>query len=588
MGKGLIPRDFINQLVASTDIVEVISKFIPLKKRGINLTACCPFHDEKTPSFYVSPQKQIYHCFGCGAGGNVISFLKDYERLSFVETIEEIALLQGLEIPYEKSTSINNHSTQDTQQIDLLYEVMDKANKLFYWQLKHHANANKAINYIKSRHISATTAKLFSLGFAPDQWQTLLNTLSKQYPIGLLKLSGLVTSNDSGRSYDKFRNRLIFPIRNRRGKLIAFGGRALDKDQNPKYLNSPETPIFHKSNEVYGLYEIRKLKIQLDFLLVTEGYLDVISLHEHGFKKAVATLGTALTEQHLKRLFRETSVLIFAFDGDQAGQQAAIRALHLALPSLNQQHQVKFLTLPDSEDPDSFICSQGLEAFDQLVKEAKPALDFAISNLLKETNLEDSDAKARTIEKAIELLSKMDSAYQITFKQSLAKALTLTEKQLDYVIKHKKVTPLPVKNIEKPLILKKERLSLIEKAIALILQTPKAILSFEMPNDTYVSSTALQLLKQVIEQAKETPHTALLLEHITNKNPHQKQYLYAISAIDFPFLSENEIQTELNATFIKLKAQNDDIMLNRLIEKSKHTNLSLQEKEQLKQLLTRH
>ncbi|MCF6775249.1 DNA primase [Thiotrichales bacterium 19X7-9] len=599
MGKGLIPQDFINQLVASSDIVEIIGKAIPLKKRGINLTACCPFHDEKTPSFYVSPQKQIYHCFGCGAGGNVIGFLKEYERLNFVETVEELASLQGLSIPYElnsqQSTSNNTNGDHNKQLIEQLYEITDKANKLFHWQLKHHPNAHEVIDYIKSRGISAETAKLFALGFAPDQWRILLDTFSDKYDLNLLEKSGLIVQNQSGRYYDKFRNRLIFPIRNRQGKLIAFGARALNNEQQPKYLNSPETAIFHKSNEIYGLYELRKLRIQVNYLLVTEGYLDVISLHEHGFKQAVATLGTALTEQHIKRLFRETQTLIFAFDGDTAGKQAAIRALTMILPMLNHNRQVKFLTLPDNEDPDSYIKKYGLNRFQALVDQATPALEYALASIAEKDD-NSADAKARMFEKAIELLLKMDISYQTVFKQILTQQFKLTEKQLDHTIStyqkrniHKQTASQQKKPITKPLKLIKERLSLEEKAIALILQQPQVASDIHIPKElTEDTNITLMLLMNLITKAQQLPYTQLLLEHMTEEHPQQKQYLFAISAIDFPFLSLKEVQTELNATFIKLKQKNDDILLSRLIEKSKHTPLNIQEKKLLKQLLSRH
>ncbi|MCF6764571.1 DNA primase [Thiotrichales bacterium 19S3-7] len=600
MNKGLIPRDFINQLVASTDIVDIISKSVPLKKRGINLTACCPFHDEKTPSFYVSPQKQIYHCFGCGAGGNVISFLKEYERLNFIETIEELALMQGLSIPYEANNQTNTtnatiKTTADNDAIKQLYDITDKANKLFRWQLKHHPNAPEAINYIKSRAISAETAQTFSLGFAPDQWRTLFNTFNTSYSIELLEKSGLIVQNSSGGHYDKFRKRLIFPIRNRQGKVIAFGARALNSEQKPKYLNSPETPIFHKSNEIYGLYEIRKLRINFDYLLVTEGYLDVISLHEHGFKHAVATLGTALTEQHIKRLFRETQTVIFAFDGDTAGQQAAMRALSMILPMLNQNRQAKFLTLPENEDPDSYIKAYGLKQFQTLVEGATSALEYTLECIT--TNSDSSaDAKATMIEKAIDFLLKMDITHQLIFKQTLAKQIKLTPKQLDEAIKfhqkqthHKAPSTQQHKPTIKPLRLIKERLSLEEKAIALILQQPQATATIEIPTKlTKDAKNSLDLLITLFKKAQHMPNTALLLDYMVELHPQQKQYLYAISAIDFPFLDLNEVETELNATFIKLNQKNDDILLSKLIEKSKHTHLNIQEKALLKQLLSRH
>lgn len=595
MKKGLIPQDFIDQIITSTDIVDIIGKAIPLKKRGINLTACCPFHDEKTPSFYVSPQKQIYHCFGCGAGGNVIGFLKEYENLNFVETIEELASLQGLEVPRENTPNFNPEAQKKTKdQQTLIYEILDKANKLYQWQLRKDKDAKKIIDYIKSRKLSAQTVKIFALGFASDNWRNLLQTLSSQYKLNDLINAGLIIQNN-GQTYDKFRNRLIFPIKNRQGKVIGFGGRAIEKEQQPKYLNSPETPVFHKGNEIYGLYEIRKSRISLDYLLVTEGYMDVIGLYEHGFKKAIATLGTALTEQHIKRLFRETNKLVFCFDSDSAGKQAAIRALHLILPFLKEEKEAFFLSLPDNEDPDSFIQKNKLEVFEEKIKNATSALDFGLEALTHQINFEKADDKARLIEQSTHLISLMNPAYETMFVHTLSEKLKISPQQLNNLISfYKKKNNTAKKQTQKsthfkPLQLKKDQLALEEKAIALLIQHPKAALhlpTIELAKTENHSKD--NLLIDTLDLAKATEHTGLLFEHLQEQYPSESNYLFSLSSIDFSLLSENEAFSELNAIFIKLKQKNDDIILNKLIEKTKYAALTTTEKAQMKRLLQRN
>ena len=355
---GRIPQHFIDELLNRVDIVDIIDARVPLKKAGKNHLACCPFHEEKTPSFTVSQQKQFYHCFGCGANGSAIGFLMEYLNMDFVEAIEELAARAGLEIPREAGASGRGQAGSGE-----LYELMERVVDYYAKQLRQHQQAGRVIDYLKGRGISGAIAGGFELGFAPPGWDNLATELGQSEAARKRLLSiGAVIENERSGCYDRFRNRLIFPIRDRRGRAIGLGGRVLD-DSLPKYLNSPETPIFHKGHELYGLYQAREAARQADCLYIVEGYMDVIALAQFGLRNTVASLGTALTEPHIDRLFRHTDKLVFCFDGDEAGKKAARRAMENALPALRDGRQVYFIFLPEGEDPDSFVRKNGKEKF---------------------------------------------------------------------------------------------------------------------------------------------------------------------------------------------------------------------------------
>ncbi len=355
---GRIPQHFIDELLNRIDIVDIIDPYVPLKKAGRNHQACCPFHDEKTPSFTVSQQKQFYHCFGCNANGTAISFLMEHLHIGFVEAIEELASRAGMEIPRDaiQASKTNNQSSE-------LYELMEMVATFYSKQLRNHPKADSVINYLKGRGISGEIAAEYELGFAPPGWDNLMSELggSDDSLKRLFKI-GAIIENDRGGYYDRFRDRLIFPIRDQRGRAIGLGGRVLG-DGTPKYLNSPETPLFHKGRELYGLYQARKVLKDIDSLYIVEGYMDVIALAQFGIRNVVASLGTAATPEHLEKMFRITGKLVFCFDGDNAGKKAAWRALENALPVLKDEHQINFIFLPDGEDPDSYVRTNGSEAF---------------------------------------------------------------------------------------------------------------------------------------------------------------------------------------------------------------------------------
>jgi DNA primase len=355
---GLIPQHFIDDLLARTDIIDIIDAYVPLKKGGKNHQACCPFHDEKTPSFTVSQQKQFYHCFGCGANGTAISFLMEYLHMGFVEAVEDLASRAGMEIPREaaQASQSNNKATE-------LYELMELVTQFYCRQLRQHPESSKAVDYLKNRGISGEIAKEYELGFAPPGWDSLMNELGRSDESSKRLASiGAVIEKEQGGYYDRFRDRITFPIRDQRGRAIGLGGRVL-ADEKPKYLNSPETPIFHKGRELYGLYQARKVLKDVDCLFVVEGYMDVIALAQFGISNAVASLGTAATPEHIEKMFKMTNKIVFCFDGDEAGKKAAWRGLENSLPLVKDDKQVSFMFLPEGEDPDTFVRANGKKGF---------------------------------------------------------------------------------------------------------------------------------------------------------------------------------------------------------------------------------
>ena len=396
---GRIPPQFIDDLLARTDIVELIAGRIQLRKGGKDYQARCPFHDEKSPSFTVSHEKQFYHCFGCGAHGTAIGFLMEYDRLGFREAIEELARRAGLEVPTEgAATPGPDHAP--------LYALLEQAAALFRRQLREHPQAPQAIDYLKGRGLSGEIAARYGVGFAPPGWDFLMTRLGAE-PGARERLAqaGLITEQD-GRRYDRFRSRIMFPIRDRRGRVIGFGGRVLG-DEKPKYLNSPETPVFHKGRELYGLYEAQQARRKLERLLVVEGYLDVIALAQFGLDYAVATLGTATTAEHLQVLLRSAPELVFCFDGDSAGRSAAWKALEAALPLATGSQSLRFLFLPDGEDPDTLVRAEGQAAFEARLARAAPLSEVFFDHLSAQVDMVSRDGRARLVTLAKPLLSKV-------------------------------------------------------------------------------------------------------------------------------------------------------------------------------------
>ena len=398
-------RSFVDDLIQRTDVADIIGERVPLKKKGKTLSACCPFHDEKTPSFNVDPIKQFYHCFGCGVGGDCIRFLMEFDRMSFAEAIEYLAKRIGVEIPK------NQVAYQPKQNPDVL-SVMDMATN-YYQQLL--AITPEAQEYIKQREINAKIIEQFAIGFAPKGWDNIIKHIlqSNNQNNGLewLEKGGLIIRKDNNTGfYDRFRNRLMFPIRNIKGKVIGFGGRVIDKNDNPKYLNSPETDLFHKSHELYGLYEAASQRQSLDTIVVVEGYMDVVALAQYGIHNAVATLGTAIGKSHLQKLFKYCSKVVFCFDGDEAGHRAANKAMEISLPEMIDGREVSFLLLQDGEDPDSIVRSKGTEFFHDKIANAKVLSNYLIDTAKQGLNLDTAEGKASFVRSAMAFIQQLPKA----------------------------------------------------------------------------------------------------------------------------------------------------------------------------------
>ncbi len=433
---GRIPQNFIDDLLDRVDIVETIDRRVPLKKSGKNFSACCPFHDEKTPSFSVNQEKQFYYCFGCGAGGNALGFLMDYERLDFPRAVETLADACGLEVPREASAF-----QEPPQQKRNIYTLLEKSADFYRQQLYEHPDRQRAVDYLKSRGLSGEIARDFDIGFAVPGWDNLLKELGQKDEEKQLLIDGgmLIDREEDNKLYDRFRDRIIFPIRDSRGRVIAFGGRVFGDDK-PKYLNSPETPVFHKNRELYGLYQARKANRQLHRLIIVEGYMDVVALAQHGINYAVATLGTATSTEHLRRVFRHCPEVVFCFDGDAAGRKAASRALESALPVMEDGRQARFLFLPQGEDPDSMVRQVGAGEFTRLIDAAQPLENYLFNSQSEQLNLDTLEGKARLSTLAAPLIALLpEGVFKALMLSSLAQRTGLSEDRLATVLdKHQK------------------------------------------------------------------------------------------------------------------------------------------------------
>ena len=507
---GRIPQYFIDQLIARTDIVDVIGTRLPLRKAGKEFKACCPFHDEKSPSFNVVPDKQFYHCFGCGAHGTALGFLMEYDHLSFVEAVEELATRAGLDVPREASSNpVSPKPSQDQ------YQLMDSAAEFFRKRLR---SAPAAIEYLKKRGLTGETAARFGIGYAPDAWDELLNQLSHDDASrqALLRTGLIIERDNKSGFYDRFRQRVMFPIRDSRGRTIGFGGRITEQGE-PKYLNSPETELFHKGRELYGLYEARQDTRQLTRLLVVEGYMDVVSLHQSGITYAVATLGTATTPEHLNRIFRVCSEVVFCFDGDRAGRAAAWRALQTSLPQAREGRNLRFLFLPDGHDPDTLVQEEGRPAFEARVTQALPLSEYLSQELSSRHDLTQVEGRDQFIKQAQELLEKLvDASYRELLFARLATALNLSVDRL------RRVMPLSDLDLEPgsspiAMLASTGRGSLVRQAIQNLMHFPQvaAQLGLDILDElAQVDKPGVVLLVQLASELKEHPEltSAALLE----------------------------------------------------------------------------
>lgn len=462
---GLIPKDFIQDLVARADVVEVVDSRVRLKKAGRNYQACCPFHNEKSPSFTVAPDKQFYHCFGCGAHGNALDFLMEYDGLEFPDAVEELASMLGVEVPREQRSGQTGPRVDKQQQADD-YALLEACSKFFAMQLRSHPDKQRVIDYLQARGLNGHTVKSFDIGYAPDAWDSVLKQFGRdrdsQNQLLALKM---ITENDRGKRYDFFRDRIMFPIRDRRGRVVGFGGRVLDKGE-PKYLNSPETRVFHKGRELYGFWQMKQAHSRIESALLVEGYMDVVALAQHGITNAVASLGTAATTEHLQLLFRHTPVVICCFDGDRAGRDAAWRALENALPLLKDGIDMRFLFLADGEDPDSLVQREGKAGFEAQLKQAKPLTDYFFEHLMESVDTSTDAGKSSLVGTAKPLIGLVASDfYRDLMMTRLAQVLGRAPAQLEQLM------PAPVRE-HKPQVPQTKRMTPVLRALGLMVQYP--------------------------------------------------------------------------------------------------------------------
>ncbi|KRD32129.1 DNA primase [Lysobacter sp. Root916] len=500
-----IPDAFIDDLLARSDIVELIGARIPLKRQGKEYSARCPFHDERSPSFTVSPTKQFYHCFGCGAHGTAISFLMNYDRLEFLDAVEELAKRVGVEVPRDTQQRNEDSDSRD------LYAAVEAASRFFQKQYGH---SGKAQGYLDSRGVSADIRERFGIGYAPDGFNALRDALgTDERRMKLLERAGLFSKNDSGRVYDKFRDRVMFPIHDRRGRTIAFGGRVLDKEDGPKYLNSPETQLFHKGRELYGLWQVRQAHNKIPRLIVVEGYMDVVALFQHGVDTAVATLGTATTPDHAELLFRNAADVYFCFDGDRAGRGAAWKAVESVLPRMKDGRQAFFLFLPEGEDPDSLVRKEGAEGFDRRLREATPLSQFLFDSLAADVNLGTLEGKGRLAERAKPLLAQIpDGAFGDLMRQRLTELTGVGARA------SAPETHVPAQRARAGAPTQKR--SLVRAAIELLLQQPALALELQSPyRFSALRQNGVELLTEIVELIAARPdiNTGALIEHFAER-----------------------------------------------------------------------
>jgi DNA primase len=576
---GLIPQDFIDDLIARADIVEVVGKRVQLKKAGREFKACCPFHDEKTPSFTVSPSKGFYHCFGCGAHGTAIGFLMEFEHMSFVEAIESLAHTMGVDVP-------RSESDKPTRRYDELFTLMAQVEQ--FWQGCLRDN-KAAVDYLKNRGIDGATAKRFGIGYAPDGWSTVLDKYGKSpEAIERLLATGLIIRKDTGKNYDRFRDRIMFPIRDVRGRTIGFGGRTLG-DGEPKYLNSPETVLFHKGRELYGLFEARQALRQIEKLVVVEGYMDVVALARHGIDYSIATLGTATTADHLNILFRLTENVYFSFDGDRAGKAAAWRALENALPQIREGRQIRFVFLPEGHDPDTYVNEFGSDAFEKALDDGVALSDFLISELASQVDMTTVDGKARLAELAGPLIGKIpQGVYRDLLVESLAETVGLSASKLEKMIgrpdpRSQAAAAQPAKPRRQAAIAG-GRPSVVRRAITLLLNNPGAADKLDIEKLAGVHRPGVGLLHDLIETVQEEPHitTAGLLERWRHDG--EGRHLGKLAAIEVPDEEDFDPAAELAACLDQLALAGRRERIDFLIEKQKLSSLTDEEKSELRQL----
>ena len=573
----MIPESFIQELLHRVDIVDLIDAHVPLRKAGANYAACCPFHNEKTPSFTVSPTKQFYHCFGCGAHGTAIGFLMEYSGQGFVDAIKELAARTGMQVPDDAARA------SDGPKLHSLTELMARAAKYYYEQLK---RSEKAIAYLKGRGLSGEIAQKFGIGYAPAGWQNLAEVF-EDYTASGLQQAGLVIRNEQGKLYDRFRDRVMFPIMNQKGEIIAFGGRVLG-DGEPKYLNSPETPLFEKGREVFGLPQARQALREKNTAIVVEGYMDVVALAQYGVGNAVAALGTATTATHVQKLLRQVDRIVFCFDGDAAGRKAGWRALENSLEALPDQKSIGFAFLPEPEDPDSFVRAQGVEAFDRLVTLAMPLSEFMLRELASRCDMTSAEGRAKLVAEAKPLLGRLQTPLlRLQLVKRLAEASGFSQSEVEKLCDLRPVARSAPAKAARPAP------SLLRPLLRLLLQKPGLagqVPLHALPANSAEARAVASLCATILEAGDPAPGYAGLLERLRGSEVEPLLREVAAELMRQPF-AEEDVESEFAGVLSRLQEWERKHVFTLLQEKVARlgvAGLSSEEKQCYLQALGKH
>ncbi|MBA3537875.1 MAG: DNA primase [Tatlockia sp.] len=565
---GLIPQPFLDELLSRTDLVELIDSYVPLKKRGTSFIACCPFHSEKTPSFNVVAKKQFYHCFGCGASGNAISFIISYLNQGFTDAVETLASRLGMQVPRDGRSEKNQQSLS-------LYQLLTAVSQYYQQTLK--TNGQAAIDYLRQRGLSGEIAKLYQLGYAPAGWQTLETKFKSN--ISELIATGMLIQKDDGKTYDRYRHRIMFPIHDRLGRIIGFGGRVLDEEQKPKYLNSPETTIFQKSRELYGLHQILQQQNAIVDIVIVEGYMDVIALAQHGITNAVAALGTATSSYHIQLLSKHSKQLIFCFDGDAAGRQAAWRALESCLPELNLGLDASFIFLPEGHDPDSLVRAEGSEQFKFRMKNATPLNRFFLDTIANGIDTFSVAGKSQLINAAKPYLLKMqEGPYKQLLFNEIARLTHIETYRIIQIINDnlsEKVKEVSKKITNSP----------IRLAIALLIQNPEIFKACQTQiNINLLDGKGQEILQKLLHQVKASPdaNTATLIE-AWRDSPYFSP-LAKLAGWEHQEPDE-ELIKKFTDIILFLQKQNIENKINQYLAKSRKEGLTVSERHTLQEMM---
>ena len=566
---GRIPRDFIDELLVRVDIVDLIDSHVPLKKTGANFVARCPFHTEKSPSFSVNRNKQFFHCFGCGASGNAISFLMDFNHLDFVEAVEDLAAFAGIAVQRE---IVGHQVAQKKDDLNSLYEVMEQVATFYVGQLRDNIGA---VEYLKARGVKAAIARDFMIGYSPDKWSALAERFSQKQLIDV----GLLVVKDGGQVYDRFRGRIMFPIRDKRARIVGFGGRVLD-DSLPKYLNSPETSLFHKGKEVYGLYELLEKNSKPQRILIVEGYMDVIALAQYGVCYAVAALGTAASQAHLDLLFRFSSELVFCFDGDRAGREAAWRVMESAFSSLKDGRSCRFMLLPQSYDPDSLVREEGLNKFIERIESAHGLSDYFFENVSGGLKLSEMEGRAQLVSKSLPYLERLPEG---VFREMMFDRLKSLSGMATFNVADSVVVDLSSKKTRQH---ESNRLSSARVAIALLLQNPGLVDYVEQKNIDWIGLEfrGIELFKNILQVIldKRSVNTAVLIEYY--RNTAEERSVKALALLDV-YVSDDKIEEVFSDALDGLLNQAREASIERLQAKAQDKGLDVQEQATLIKML---